>query len=275
MDVVSVQLSQQGMKGGKFKYREAMERHNRAVVDPVKRETKQPIHLGLEKQFKDLRHHILAIYGLIDKDMKVHDIDYLVNRTTVDGVDMDSDGIILTGKLSKYNDKDLPLVTYNIVDGDDYDSFDELQAIVDTIKEEAVEYLKGTKKVENKEVILRYAQMAHKESEITEEMLDKLSSEQIEKMVVPLLEGKFGAFVMLRDDVSVDEKQEMEEVIETAEPVKTEFEVVDDADVVIPVTEPKKGRGRPKKETASVVTPNGDIVKEEVAASDDDNTPEF
>lgn len=257
MNIRKVSLNDSGFKGCEVHFFEEVEKNGRKSMELTKKYPKNPVHLGLEKLFKDLRIHLLEICGLVndqtDKDIK----DMTINQTFVDTVEFDTECIIISGEKQVFDEKYIKLKTCKLQAEDEYEHYESLRAIVDSISDEVKEYLAGSKKVEDAELILRYAQMKHKEDEFNEEKLKTYTPEQLKEIATKIIEKGLGGIVMLPTDLEPDEAV----LNETVQELVTEFEIKDDADVIpidIPA-ETKKSKKTKKQDKVLVSDEKGNL----------------
>ena len=234
MNIKSISLLEAGFKGAVVKYLREEQKNGRPFINEVTEKRKHPIHLSLETMFKDLRFHLLDITGLLrgdeDKAMK----DYTIADCEVTGIEFDAASFTLIGEKKVFADKTIKLKTCKVTDEDMYDQFETVQNMITAIVEETKEYLAGTKKVDDVEVLQRWVN-AGKSKDLTPETLSSYTPEQLKEFAVSLIEKNFGGIVMLSEDLDVSEVDvsEANAAIEAAQ----EQEVIVVGDQGVPITD--------------------------------------
>ena len=222
MNIRKVSLNNGGFKGAEVHFLQEEEKSGKSQIVLHKTYPKNPVHMGLEKLFKDLRGHILNIYDIRSDEEAVND--FYINQTIVHTVECDLDCIVLHGQREVCDGKVVPLKSHKIQMQDDYDNYEDLRAIVERIAEETIEYLRGNVKIEDKELIERYLKARHKDDAISS--LEGMTAEQMQEFVTKIVEKGMGGFVMLPDDFKLDK----EAIAEAAAEHGVEVEV-DDSDL--------------------------------------------
>lgn len=239
-----VSLNQGGLKGAELHYLEANERN---ILELTKKYPRNPVHLGLQKNFKDLRVHLLSICGLINPDMDNNLAAQHLVETTVDCIEIDGGAIILSGEKLVTPDKSIKLKTYKLEEEDGYEHYDAVKELIDSICTETYEYMTGNKKVSEAEIVSMWATAKHVETEFTMEKLLALPADQLKKMALTVIEKGLGGIVMLPTDMEEDEIA----VLNSVEELKTEFEVGEETEIEIPVAEKPKKEKKAKVETTT------------------------
>lgn len=257
MNIKKIVLQGSGFKGAVVTYLREEEKNGRPFINEVTEKRKHPIHLSLEKMFKDLRYHLLDITGLLrgdeDKAMK----DYTIQECEVVGIEFDAASFILSGEKKVFADKAIKLKTCKVTEEDMYEHFETVQNLIQAIVEETKEYLAGTKKVDDVEVLQRWVQ-AGKSKELTEESLKNYTPEQLLEFGRKLIENRFGGIVLLDNDMDISnvdvseaneelKKAEEETIVIGTTTVDVDDEVIiSDEETVIPI--PVKKEKKAKKE---------------------------
>jgi hypothetical protein len=231
MNFKKISLSQSGFKGAEVHF---LEPNDRGVMELTKKGLKNPIHFALEKAFKDLRFHILNVYGILKEEMTDEEKAYMIMRAMVDSVELDGESIVLIGSHEIFEGKENNLKTFKIQELDGYEYYEDLKVLVDSICEEAALYMSGSKKVDEKELIMRWAQAKHKNLEITEEKIKGLTPEQLKDMALTIIEKGLGGMVHLPEELDMDSEDfanAVEDVTNSFD-ASEEIEVVDIAEVI-------------------------------------------
>lgn len=256
MDFRKIHISEGGFRGAELHFFQEEEKGGRKQMVLTKKYSKNPVHLSLEKMFKDLRPHLLYICGLINDKMDESIKSQVIIETFVNTVELDSEVIILSGEKMVFDDKHIKIKTCKLQESDGYEHYETLKKLVLDICEETAEYLNGTKKVDDAELILRWAQAKHKEGEINEETIKGYSAEQLQEFAVRIIEKGLGGLVTLPEDLQINEDLLNSEV----EQVVTEFEVsTKETAITLPVTTKKEKKAK-KSETVVVTTSDNDDV---------------
>lgn len=247
MNIRKVVLADEGFKGAVIEFFQEEEKNGRKQLVLTKKYPHNPVHLGLEKMFKELRIHLLQICGLINDEMDTNIQAQVVLETIVDTIELDTETITLSGTKQVFENKYIKLKTCKLQDADNYVQFDMLNDLIQNICVETEEYLAGTKKVDDTEVAVRYVEMG-KAKGVNIEEVKALPPDQLKDWATKVLESGFGSFVIHAEDMETDEKN----VMEVVEELKTEFEVSEGETVIeLQVAEKKtKGKGKGKKEAA-------------------------
>lgn len=254
MNIKKISLQNSGFKGAVVTYLREEQKNGRPFINEVIEKRKHPIHLGLEKMFKDLRPFLLELTGNLQGTEDRQSKEYIIQDAEIISVEFDALSFVLKGERKCFADKSHPLKTCKVQEEDNYEHFETVQKLIVSIVEETKEYLAGTKKVDDVEVAWRFVQ-AGKHKEMTEEVLKGYSPEQVKEFATKLLENSFGSVVMHNDDFVPDgeilteaiEKEIAETVIED---VSEEVVITDDETFIpIPVAKEKK----PKKVKEAVV----------------------
>ena len=200
MKIKKINLTQSGFKGAEVHFLEA---NDRGVLELTKKGFKNPIHFAMEKGFKDLRFHILSVYGIINDSMDVSVQAQLILESEVDSIELDGGSIVLLGSHNYFEGKSNSLKTFRIDESDGYEHWEDLKSLVEGIVEETTLYMQGSKKVEDSELIMRWAQ-AKKSTEITEDKVKGLSPEQLKDMALTIIEKGLGGMVHLPEEFDMD-----------------------------------------------------------------------
>ncbi len=249
-----VSLNQGGLKGAELHY---LEMNDRNVPELTKKFPRNPVHLGLQKHFKDLRVHLLNICGVINHEMDNNTAAQHLIETSVDCIEMDGDTITISGEKLATADKYIKLKTYKLEAEDGYEHYDEVFNIMRSICDETSEYMAGSKKVPDAEIIQMWAAAKHKEEEFTMEKLLSLPPDQLQKMATSVIEKGLGGVVILPGDMVMDVAN-MDSVVEE---LKTEFEVTDEV-TEIPLGEITKTKKDKKVKEVEVVATSPSDNKE-------------
>lgn len=248
MNIKKISLQNAGFSGATVVYLREEEKNGHPFINEVTEKRKHPVHFSLEKMFKDLRYHLLIITQLLDEDMSKEVKDQLLLETEVTGIEFDAASFVITGEKRRFGDKYIKLKTCKVDDNDLYEHFDTVQSLIQSIVEETKEYLAGTKKVDDVEVLRRWV-AAGKSKELTEESLANYTSDQLKEFAVKLIESKFGGIVFIDEaaEISAADVEEVNAEIQAAQEV-----VITGDETVIPLP-PKEEKKKSKKKKEEVV----------------------
>lgn len=207
MIIKKIKINDNGFKGACVEFYQEEEKNGKPVLVLHKVYPKNPIHLGLEKLFKDLRPHLLAVTGIVYDKTNLNDM--VTSETTIDTVKMENGTIEIGGFKQVLEEKYMRLDTPKLQDTDEYEGFDDLNNIVTRIAEETIEYVRGNVKVDALEVAVRYIQ-AGKSKNVTMEDLDSMTDEQKKVWATEFLENKFGTTVIHREEMTTEELEDEE-----------------------------------------------------------------
>jgi len=209
MEIKKIVLLDGGFKGMKIWYKDPNERNNRMKNDTVGRKIEHPIHLGLEKPFKDLRFHLLEICEILNADMDKKDVDQAMAEAEMVGITIDGNGFVLSGTKEVLDGKEIKLETPVIGEEDNYDNYESVAILIGLILEETKLYMRGDAKVTDEEIVERWIK-AGKDKEVDESGYNEMTAEEKIEYHTNILETKFGKVVLGGNDFVVE--HEMEEV---------------------------------------------------------------
>lgn len=212
MQIKSIKLQNGGFKGIVVEYTESNPREGRDVIKTSKDTIRHPIHLGLEKPFKDLRFHLLEICNIVRGDMDKKDIDYTILESEITGIKIDGDGFSILGTKEAFAGKRFKIETPLVTDEDGYEHYESVIALVATIVEETKVYMKGDAKVTDNELVERWVR-AGKEKGFDYDSFAALPPEERGELCTRVLEVQFGKSVLGGDDFTI-EHVSTQEVIE-------------------------------------------------------------
>lgn len=239
MNIKKVTLQNSGFKGAVVTYLREEQKNGRPFINEVIEKRKHPIHLGLEKMFKDLRPFLLEITTLLRGDEDKQTKQFTIQECEVTGIEFDALSFTLIGEKKIFADKAIKLKTCKVEAEDNYEHFETVQKLIESIVDETKEYLAGTKKVDDVEVAIRFIQSG-KHKELTEESLKGYSPEQLKEFATKLLENNFGSVVMHNDDFEPD-AQVLSEAVEKELAMSEEIIITEDETVIpLPKEKPKK-----------------------------------
>ncbi len=226
MEIKKITLINGGFKGINVEYVEPNEKEGRSKFDTIKKTIRHPIHLGLEKPFKDLRFHLLEICNIVRGDMDKKDIDFTVLECDVSGIKIDGSEFSIIGNKEAFEGKRFKIETPMVSEEDNYEHYESVAALITTIIEETKLYMQGKAVVTNEEIAERWV-MAGKQKGFDADSFNALSPEEKKQLCSDILEKSFGMVVMGGEDFAI-EHVSTEEII-------NEFkqEISEDQDTVV------------------------------------------
>jgi hypothetical protein len=226
MNIKKVKLINGGFKGAAVSWtEERVEKNKRKYVDELDKEKNDPIHLGLDKPFKDLRYHLLNICGIISTSMDQTEIDYAIGECEVDAIDIDGGTFVIHGSKVCIANKSFKIKTPKVNEDDGYDKFDEVVELIKNIKEEAQEYIKGTTQVSDQEAAIRFI-TSGKDKSIDMAEYEIMSAEEKAQLHIDIIQ-KLGGFVTMPGDVLEDTDENHEILNMTPEKEISDAEVIE------------------------------------------------
>lgn len=249
MNYRKIKINQNGLKGAELHF---IETNERGTPELTKKYPRNPVHLGLQKLFKDLRIHLLQVCQQVNDSMDENILAQLVMETHVDCICFDGDTITIEGEKQVTAEKYITLKTYKIEEEDGYEHYNLLRDLADNICSETTEYLSGNKKVPDSEVIAMWAQMNHKEEEFSMEKILSLPKDQLEKMALTVIEKGLGGVVLMPNDMEDVDPSHLESVVEE---LKSEFEI-GEGNIEIEVPSAPVKKDKKAKEATLQTEPN-------------------
>lgn len=252
MNFKLIRLVENGFKGCSVEYLEEEKKNDRTQMVLTKKYPKRPVHLNIERGFKGLRQHILAIYGYTDN------MEQLIQETHVDVIRLDGESIILEGEKLRNDEKYIPLNTRKIQPEDGYEGYEDMIKIIESIQKEVISYLEGSEKVDDVEVALRWVR-AGKVKGVTEEEITKLPPERLRQWAAEFLDSEFKDTKGIGHILNEVEDLEDEIIVEVEDSTPERFlEFDSDGKPLGPQptgqeSKPKKDKSK-KKEEAEVST---------------------
>jgi len=238
MEIKKIKLVNGGYKGLEVSYLKPEIKNGKTFITEMIEKRKHPIHMDLEKVFKDLRYHLIEIFGIIRGDMEKMDIDYLISECDFTGIKIDGTSFELYGTKKSIGNKDLVLNTQLITEDDGYHHYDTVCKMIETIIEETHQYLAGTKVVSNEEVAIRFITSGKDKSEEATKY-DAMSMEEKKEYHTKVLEKLFGSVVLHNEDMNMEDIEDTENLLDMNAPIAKDENAIEftlDADeIVIPL----------------------------------------
>jgi hypothetical protein len=226
MEIKKIKLIDGGFKGVLVTYLRPEVKKNKTFINEVTEKRKYPVHLDLDRPFKDLRFNLLDIAGIIRGDMDKGDVDFTMAECDVDTIKIEGSTFVLGGTKTVIGNKSIRIETPKIDQHDDYQYYDTVMNMIKTIIEETKQYMEGTKNVDDNEVAVRWITSGKDKSEEASRYNEMSATDKL-IYHTKILEG-LGSFVIHQNEIIEDNEEnnallELPE-IEPAEDV-TEFNI--------------------------------------------------
>jgi len=236
MKLKKVKLVANGFGGCQITYLKQEEKKGRLFNVEVTEKKKNPIHLALEKKFKELRPFMLSLCKVLrgdeDKAMK----DFLISETEMSVLQIvidttsegqEGSGFILEGSSTILSgNKEVKLKTPKIESEDGYDDFDAVQLIIKELVAEVMVYLSGNCMVSDEEALIRWYERKKDVDEDQIERIKQMSQEDQKSELTKILEAMGSVVINVSDIAQNDEEisengaDEFKEETFTIEPEK-------------------------------------------------------
>lgn len=210
MKLKQVKVLQGGFGGLLTTHLTQVEKNGRVFNKEVKEKNKQPIHLGLENKFKELRPFYLELCRILRGDEDKATKDYTIQETEITGLQIVIDttedegtGFILEGSILSLGNKEIKPKTAKIEAGDNYHNFDAVQLIIKEIVEEVKAYMSGSVKVTDEETLVRWFEKKPEDG-VDIEVIKNMSPEEQKELLSKILEDKFGCVILSNDEMVLD-----------------------------------------------------------------------
>ena len=258
MKYSKITLVGHGIKGAVVEWYDA---NNKGLLEPAKKTFRNPVHIGLQKQFKELRVHLLSICGIINSEVDNNTAAQHLVETTVHSIELDGDTVIIKGEKLATADKSITLKTYRLEESDGYEHFEVVKDLIDSICLETTDYMTGSKKADDVEAAMQWVQLKGsvnikedgKTKTLSVDDLKQFSPEKLKDWATKFLESSCGSVVMHNEDMDISGVDVTGPIQELA----TTFEVGEETVIDIPVVEEK-----PKKEKKKNQIVEGSFSKE-------------
>lgn len=211
MTIKKIKVKNQGLHGLEVVYMKPILKDGRTTMCELTEKRKHPVHIGLETLIKSLRINLLEVNRVLAANSDEDEAKWLLSECEITEIAFDEDYFQLTGTLLAFEEKFITVKTPKVDSGDNYDKF---RAVMDTINEivtEVKEYLAGTKKVDETELVVRWMQAGKSEAELS--AFEKMSDEEKREFCKEFLQNKYGDVVMTNEDFEVVDS-EIEEVVD-------------------------------------------------------------
>jgi len=210
MNIKRVDLQSNGFKGATVHILVHEFRNNRPFINEDIKVNKNPIHMDLEKLFKDLRIHLLDIFKIANNRLSEAEIKTLILETNVNSIEWDNDSFTIKGELESFPEKYVKLNSPKVQESDEFTGYAEVRGIIEQIKVEAMSYIDGLKLVSDREMMLRYLE-ARKDANMTREQFEEMTEEEQKNYTNKTLNSKFSAGIEVETGEDESEEEESEE----------------------------------------------------------------
>lgn len=225
MNIKKIALTNSGFKGMSIEYAEPNLRNGKEGKKVSKDKLDHPIHLGLEKPFKDLRFHLLEICNIIHEGMAKKDVDYAIAQCEVTGVKIDGAEFSIIGSKDIFEDKSFKLETPMVSEADDYEHYASVAILIGKIIEETKLYFRGEVVVSDDELVERWVR-ADKEKGFNIDAFNEMSAEEKREFCQSVLEKSFGCVVLGAEDMAIEHVSTEEVTAEFQKEIDTNEDTV-------------------------------------------------
>jgi hypothetical protein len=153
MNIKKIKLQDGGLRGLVITGERVDMKEGRSSITPCEEEPKFPIHLGLERRFRDLIPYLLELSGHLPNGVGEDDRDFIIQDTELVSLKIGDDSFLLSGKRRMTESgKKIAINSYLVESGDDYLNFDKVMVIVKEIIDETLEYMRGNRAISEREM---------------------------------------------------------------------------------------------------------------------------
>ena len=209
--ISKITVSAGGLKGLILEGTRESAKENKIVTNTFKDGIKHPVNRELEDKIKEFRFFALDICGLITDDTKKAEKVTLLEGCDVLAVEFEKgvSGYFKIKVSSRvFDTKTITLTTPKVDSSDDYQYFDTVMNVLESLLEEVEQYEKGLKKISDEDLMISYIRHG-KDKSMDLDKLNEMSAEEKADYCQSILE-KLGCLVIRPDEVY--EEGEVEEV---------------------------------------------------------------
>lgn len=215
MEIYNIKFINDGLKGAEVSYTEQRtEKNGRKFTDDITKEKNDPVHLALDRPWKDLRGHLLEMCGLIDDRMDDAEVKHAIFETEITSVKVMKTFFIIEGEREWLNNKRFKLKTPKVERKDNYVNYDTVLGLIEEIKKEAEIFIKGTASVSDEEIAVRYLSSGKNKS-FTMDDYNNMTKEEKAKWHIEYVENELGGIVTRDEDIIDEDKGEIEQEEQT------------------------------------------------------------
>lgn len=237
MNIKKIELQANGFKGAYVTFLANEFRNNRPFVNETIKKNKNPIHMDMEKLFKDLRIHLLDVCKVNNIRLSEAEQKTLILETDVTSIEFDNDSFLISGEMEVFEDKKIKIKTCKVQESDGYEGYYEVRGLIEALKVEAISYVDGMKIVSDREMMLRWLE-AKKDHNMSKEQFEALDEQGQKEYMDKTMRSKFGADIDM-----ADEEEELEE--EPSQAIDIDNEVID-----VPEKKEKKSKKQTEPNTS-------------------------
>lgn len=238
MNIKKVELTANGFKGANVYFLVHEFRNNRSFINEDIKRNKNPIHMDMEKLFKDIRIHLLDIFKISNNRLSEAEIKTIILETNVNSIEWDNDSFTIRGEMESFPEKYVKLNSVKVQESDEFIGYNEVRGIIEALKVEATSYIDGLKLVSDREMMLRWLE-ARKDNNMTKDQFELLSEEEQKNYMAKTLNSKFGAEI----EIDVNEEGYEEEGSEDVVVIGEEASVVEIPEKKVKKTKEAKSPG--------------------------------
>lgn len=218
MEIHEIKLINDGFKGLLVYTTEERKTPNgRKYLDKDWREKNDTIQLALSRPINDLRKHLLEICGCLGDESNKSEMDYNIAETKITSIKMMKTFFIIEGEKEWLNDKTFKLKTPKIEEKDGYHNFGTVVELLREIKKETEIYMKGTAKLSDEEIAIRWLSSSKNKTGQTPDGFNSMSIEEKAQFCKEWLENEVGGMVTLQEDLVKDDEQMEEQEVDLEE----------------------------------------------------------
>ncbi len=185
MKIIAIKLLHGGNSGMEVKFLEEQVKDGYTFFIENTKKPKYPIHIGLEKGILELRKHALEFAGFFKIASNEVEKKFLAENASITNIIFVEDGFKFKFNFD-VNGKQVKIETDEITSADGYSQFDSIVSILDSIKEETESYLKGNKKVSDKEMAIMFAKQ---DKQITMDFIEGMDDAELKEFCTKTLIG--------------------------------------------------------------------------------------
>ena len=211
MNIKKICLVANGFKGAEITFLTNEFRNNRPFINETVKKNKNPIHMDMEKLFKDLRIHLLDVCKINNIRISDAERNTLILETDVVSIEFDNDSFLISGEMEVFNDKKIKIKTCKVQQSDEYDGYHEVRGLIEALKVEAISYVDGMKIVSDREMMLRWLE-AKKDHNMSKEQFESLDEQEQKEYMDKTMRSKFGADIELSEEEIEEEEPEAIEI---------------------------------------------------------------
>lgn len=177
-NIGGVKLIHTGLKGIEITYETIEIQNGVSYTSEDIKKSKRPVHTSLKDLVKELKPYFIELLGY----SAYADYEDL-NKFEVTGVKAGTDRFIITGMHQCWQDKTMGMATPQIKEADEYERYDEVMKVIDSIYKETDLYIQGVKNIKREEVIVDFMKDVRKKSEFDFSDFENMTPEEQEELM--------------------------------------------------------------------------------------------